>query len=235
MPTRSEAEEHLRVIRSLMEKATIYRAISAPTALVGGALSLAAAVAQCLIFSRPTNGDELSGQSPWFGGIWIAVLVATLAANTYFLWRGAKARSAPFLSSGMRLALRATLPGLLCGLFFTAIFGADSVLRSAGYGVFFLPSLWMLFYALGLLATFHFSPRSITRLGWAFLAAGMTSFYLVITEKLDPLFATGNNLRTGTPMASNVLMAATFGLFHLIYAACTWPRRARGGDTGGTP
>jgi hypothetical protein len=36
----TEAEEHLRVIRSLMEKATIYRAISAPTAFVGGLASL---------------------------------------------------------------------------------------------------------------------------------------------------------------------------------------------------
>jgi hypothetical protein len=35
MSERSAAEEHLRVIRSLMERTTIDRAISAPTALVG--------------------------------------------------------------------------------------------------------------------------------------------------------------------------------------------------------
>ena len=35
----SNAEEDLRVIRTLMERATIYRAISAPTALVAGLLS----------------------------------------------------------------------------------------------------------------------------------------------------------------------------------------------------
>jgi hypothetical protein len=235
MPTRSEAEEHLRIIRSLMEKATIYRAISAPTALVGGTLSILAAGAQHFLFPRPTNGDELMRLVPWFGGIWFAVLVLTLTANTYFLWRGARDRNAPFLSSGMRLALRATLPGLLCGLYFTIMFGVSGPLGPAGYGMFYLPPLWMLFYALGLLATFHFSPRSITRLGWAFLAAGMASFYLVITEKLLPLLAHGNNLMTGTPVAANALMAATFGLFHLIYAACTWPRRTSASDTGGTP
>ena len=42
MIARSEAEEHLRVIRSLMEKATIYRALSAPAALVGGLLTISA-------------------------------------------------------------------------------------------------------------------------------------------------------------------------------------------------
>ena len=36
----AEAREQLRVIRSLMERATIYRSISAPTALIGGLLSL---------------------------------------------------------------------------------------------------------------------------------------------------------------------------------------------------
>ena len=41
MDERKRAEEHLRVIRSLMERATIYRAISAPTALVGSILALA--------------------------------------------------------------------------------------------------------------------------------------------------------------------------------------------------
>ena len=42
---RSKAEEDLRVIRSLMERATVYRAISAPAALVAGFLSIFAAAA----------------------------------------------------------------------------------------------------------------------------------------------------------------------------------------------
>ena len=45
MIDRSNAEEDLRIIRTLMERATIYRAISAPTALVGGLLAILAAVA----------------------------------------------------------------------------------------------------------------------------------------------------------------------------------------------
>ena len=38
MDQRAKAEHDLRVIRSLMERATVYRAISAPTALLGGLL-----------------------------------------------------------------------------------------------------------------------------------------------------------------------------------------------------
>jgi hypothetical protein len=235
MATQSEAEEHLRVIRTLMERATIYRAISAPTALVGGGLSIVAAIVQHLAFFNSTDESELLRLSQWFGGIWFAVLVLTLSANTYFLWRGSQNRGGHFLSSGMRLALRATLPGLLCGFYFTVIVGYESVLRPAAHGISYLPPLWMLFYALGLLATFHFAPRSITRFDWAFLAAGMVSFYLVIMERWEWLFATHHAGPRGTLDSANVLMAATFGIFHLIYAACTWPRGAQHADSGGTP
>ena len=46
------ARQQLRVIRSLMERATIYRSLSAPTALVGGLLS--------------------------FGGLFLAIAVETI-------------------------------------------------------------------------------------------------------------------------------------------------------------
>ena len=49
---RSKAEEDLRVIRSLMERATVYRAISSPAALVAGFLSIFAAGA---IYRRPVH------------------------------------------------------------------------------------------------------------------------------------------------------------------------------------
>ena len=43
MTTREEAAEQLRVIRSMMERATIFRALSGETALVGGAIALGVA------------------------------------------------------------------------------------------------------------------------------------------------------------------------------------------------
>ena len=215
MPTRSDAEEHLRIIRSLMEKATIYRAISAPTALAGGIFgSLAAAVLHGLV---PPGRSEEEFDGRFFFG-WSLVLVLTVLANTFLLWRGSRLRGEPFLSSGMRLALIAMLPGMLCGAFFTFLFGL-------GVAVFCLPPIWMLFYGVALLATKHFAPRSIMLLGWAFLLAGMASFYLFVHGNLGDRFAVGSNLSMGL----------TFGLFHLIYAACTWPRRGRASDTGGTP
>ncbi len=40
MPADREAADHLKTIRALMERATVYRAISAPTAFAGGVLTL---------------------------------------------------------------------------------------------------------------------------------------------------------------------------------------------------
>src|SRR2546430_6717714 len=83
MDLRSKAEEDLRVIRNLMERATIYRAISAPSALVAGALSILVTVAvywnneHTSIFGRVIRGRQ-------FVNMWIAVLVVSLAANTFF-------------------------------------------------------------------------------------------------------------------------------------------------------
>ena len=73
MNERCRAEEDLRVIRNLMERATIYRAISAPTALVGGLLALGSSVALWLLDrSRPADAIPLDGR--WFALIWLVVL-----------------------------------------------------------------------------------------------------------------------------------------------------------------
>ena len=100
---RSKAEEDLRVIRSLMERATVYRAISAPAALVAGLLSILAAGA---IYRRPVDGRV-------FAAVWLVVLVFAVVTNALFIWREARSDGRPFLSSAMRLALRAIAPNLL--------------------------------------------------------------------------------------------------------------------------
>ena len=114
--TERGAEEHLHAIRLLMERATIYRAISAPTALVG---------AFAFHRLRPSR-DARSGKSrddctaTWmrvgiFPALWTLVFLITLAANTLFIWRGARQRGEAMVSAGMKLALRSVAPGLFAG------------------------------------------------------------------------------------------------------------------------
>lgn len=206
MQIQTEAEEHLRVIRSLMEKATIYRAVSAPTALAGGiTAAMVAAPPVRMLF------DQWAGAAS-FQVRWLLALFVTLVINTLLILREARRRGDPLISPGMRAALRALLPPMLSGGIFFALFGPEQS-----------PAFLAIFYGLGLLATGHFAPRSIMWLGWSFLLAGLAAFVLSFTDRLH------------AGVLPDVIMVATFGGFHFIYAACTWSRRAPSAVLSGTP
>ena len=167
MNEQERAEEHLRTIRRLMERGTIYRAISAPTALVGGLLSL-----------------------------------------------GARRRNEQVFSTSMKAAFTALAPPFLVAAVLTLLF---DVAASDPLNEITLSITWAICYGLGLLATSHFAPRSLTILGWAFLVTGLATT-LVVRYASNPL------LQTLDARDTVLFMAGTFGLYHLIYAACAWPR-----------
>lgn len=212
--TERGAEEHLHAIRQLMERATIYRAISAPTALVGGLLSVATAGA--MLFWQSRDDVRNVGAVPFFLA-WTLVFVLTLTANTLFIWRDAARRGEPAVSPAMKLALRSVAPGMFAG-------GAISAVLTLTSGLPLLPTLmWLVFYGLAMLSTMNFAPRSIVLLGWAFLLTGVGAFIYFMNQSLMPEF----DLPTPTRFYPAAIMGATFGVYHLVYAACAWPRRAR--------
>jgi hypothetical protein len=208
MDERLSAEENLRVIRTLMERATIYRAISAPTALVAGLLSILAAAAIFLSEAKLTVGRPIRARQ--FAVTWIIVLILSLAANTFFVWREARKTGRPFISPGMKLALRAIAPCLLIPAAFTGWFFTTGYL---GGDELELVVVWVAFYGLALLSTALFAPRSLAVLGWAFLFTGLS---------IPAILNWVEGLPGDIP---NLTMGITFGLYHLIYAAATWSRK----------
>jgi hypothetical protein len=206
---RSKAEEDLRVIRSLMERATVYRAISAPAALVAGFLSVFAAAAiylndqTRLSINRPVQGRG-------FAAIWLIVLVIAVVTNAFFIWREAKKDGRPFISSGMKLSLRGIAPNLLIPAAITLWFLVSGYKGATEQE---LVVAWIAFYGLALLSTGLFAPRSLVCLGWAFLLTALA---------LPALKNVVGDLPATLP---NIAMGITFGLYHLIYAVCAWPRK----------
>ena len=197
---RSKAEEDLRVIRSLMERATVYRAISAPAALVAGLLSIFAAGA---IYRRPMHGRV-------FAGVWLIVLALAVVADAFFIWREARNDRRPFVSSGMKLALRAIAPNLLIPAAVTVWFFTTGYKGAAEQE---LVVAWIAFYGLALLSTGLFGPHSLVYLGCAFLLSALA------------IPALGNVMGDLPANLPNVAMGVTFGLYHLVYAVCAWPRK----------
>jgi len=157
-----------------------------------------------LVFGRPVGPRE-------FALIWIDVLILVLAANTFFVWRQARSSGRPFISPGMKLALRAIAPTLLVPMAFTIWFFKRGYL---GGQELELVVVWVVFYGLALLSTALFAPRSLTLLGWAFLLTGIA--IPVLINLLDELAGD----------VPTVVMGLAFGLYHLVYAASTWPRGA---------
>ncbi|HXX41429.1 MAG TPA: hypothetical protein VEI58_04100 [Chthoniobacterales bacterium] len=210
----SEAEENLQVIRSLMERATVYRAISAPTALVAGLISILAAL--LVYLNDETNlisGRRVGPRE--FATIWLAVLVLSLVANMFFVWREAKRSRRPFISSGMKLALQTIAPNLLLPAAFSGWYFSTGYV---GGQELELVVVWIAFYGLALLSTALFAPRSLALLGWAFLLSALAI----------PVFVNGlEELSTNLP---NSAMGVTFGIYHLIYAICTWPWKHQSTD-----
>jgi hypothetical protein len=208
MQNRAAAEENLRVIRQLMERATVYRAIAAPSALIAGLLSLLAAGAvYCNNEIKPVLGRTVGPRE--FALLWLVVLVLAATTNAFFLWREAERDHRPFISSGMRLALQAIAPNLLIPAAFTVWFLQTGYL---GAQELQLVTVWVAFYGLALLATGLFAPRSLSLLGWAFLLTAVAT--PVLADWIDRL----------TDDVPDTIMGLTFGLYHVIYAIATWPR-----------
>lgn len=207
-----EAANHLRTIRALMERATVYRAISAPAALLAGLTTLG--LCGYLVTRNP--GSLPSTRDFMF--LWLAVLAFMTASNFYLLWSSARQRGEVFVSSGMRMALQAISPPLAAGFvlsFLSANYRPQSYPEMA--------SFWMLFYGLGLLAMRSFAPQSLVALGGGFFSLGLVGFLPVVRESLN-----------WQPYPQGILfMALSFGLLHLIYAAAVFfPRTpASAGDS----
>ena len=189
MDLSDHAADQLRTIRSLLERATVYRTISVPAAAMGGVVALGAAW-----FTRA------AGPGPWLL-VWHAVLVLVAAINTVMLAGQSRREGRPLLGSGLRLAVRGLVPPLLAG-------GVLGYLCAWSLALEWCAALWILFYGLALLATQEFAPRSLVWLGRAFFVAGLGAVALCLCVWKHPPAGLGS-----------ILMAATFGLFHLVYAA----------------
>jgi hypothetical protein len=191
MTTQQEAAEQLRVIRTMMERATIFRALSGETALVGGAVSIGVAW-----FSE----KRVAWDWAW---CWLGGLGLVLGFYVFQLLRMKAVHGRPFWSSGLRLALRGALPSLIAGGFIGLVFvrGQNNVAAA---------SMWTIHYGIALLAIREFAPKSMLWLGWAFVTFGLISLATVanIIEFDREWLMRINPSR---------IMAIAFGGFHLIY------------------
>ena len=201
-----------------MERATVYRAISAPTALVGGlsALGVSGWLLSRLGYFGVDRDAAITARE--FILPWLLALLITGAANAFFVWREAGRDHRPSFSPGLRLAMRSIIPSFLVAAAITFVAWRSPTDLDAPT---VLGLSWIAFYGLALLATMNFAPRSLVILGGSFVFTAML-WLLLLSSPLLP------NIEAMHGYAgASFAMGLTFGVFHLIYAACSWTRGSR--------
>jgi len=179
------AEQNLQLIRTLMERSTIYRRALAPMLLLAGVAAISAATAGHLL--RLDSPRAVIGL--WSGTGLLVMIAATLLAR-----RAAAKDREPFWSPPLRRVVQAMLPAVLAGVIGT-VFAYRLDLHLSAVWV----AVWSVLYGCALHAAGMFAPRTLRRAGLLFVAAG--GCVLFVSDRY-----------AGSP---HLLMGAIFGGLHL--------------------
>ena len=189
------AAQHLAVIRTLMERSTLYRRALGPLFLMAGSLGVVTAAAGILL----PIGNRAAG----FLGLWLATAVIVLALALVMTRRQAGRDGEPFWSGPARRVTLAFAPPLLVG---GALTGLPLVCDPCWPpNLIALVILWMFSYGFALHAAGFLTPRAVRYLGWLFLLAGLLLTFGLMRLIIDD-----------TPRIAHWLMGASFGGFHLL-------------------
>ena len=188
------AEENLNTIRTLMERASVYRRALAPVAIAVGVLGMAAA--------GLAEGMGWTGQNN-FAGYWLGVGVVTLLAALLLVRRQALQANEEFWSPPTRRVAQVMAPLLLAGLGF----GVLEILNTGGRDSIRLIALWMVLYGGALHAAGFFMQRGLKLVGWIFVISGTICLYL----------HTMGDVKWLGEANANWVMGWAFGANHLAY------------------
>jgi hypothetical protein len=203
-------DRRARALRALIERAEIYRVVFARAALTTGILSVLVAIAIHVNDETKFNiGRAIRARE--FATIWIVTLCVSLVALLFFLAREARRNGRPFFSAELKLALNHLKPFPIIPAAFTGWFFTTGYLGAQELD---LVVVWIAFYGLMLLSTSLFAAPGVVGLGWAFLLTSLS--VPIVTNIIEAYFSVD---------VPNVLMALTFGGYHLIYAALNWRRK----------
>lgn len=209
------AAEHLQVIRTLMERSSIYRRALAPVMIYTGAVGLVGAIV----------GWKLQlGKAIPFVGFWYAVGCIAIAGAFLLTRRQALKKAEVFWSPPTRRVAQAMLPALTAGFILGLLVALAARPGSpepppAGWTLVALPVLWIVLYGCAMHAAGFFMPRGMKLFGWAFVLGGFVVAWVLPHHSLDGLLLTGY-----------ALMGGFFGVLHLAYGTYLYFTEPRGNE-----
>lgn len=124
---------------------------------------------------------------------WIVEAFLAFAIGFFAMWQKSKIAGMPLISTPAKKFAFSFLPPLVCGIVITL-----GLWRNEYYNI--MPPVFMLCYGAAVVCGGSFSVRVVPIMGWCFIAMGAAAF-VVPTDY------------------GNLMMAASFGLLHIVFGA----------------
>jgi len=124
---------------------------------------------------------------------WIAEAFLAFAIGLLAMWQKSKIAGTPLISTPAKKFALSFLPPLVCGIVITL-----GLWRNEYY--YIMPPVFMLCYGAAVVCGGAFSVRVVPIMGWCFIAMGAAAFALPAGY-------------------GNWIMAASFGLLHIVFGA----------------
>lgn len=198
------AAEHLQVIRTLMERAALYRRTLAPVMLYLGSVGTLAGLGGILL--------GIDALSPFYGW-WLSAAALALSGAFFIARRQAVRDGERFWSPPAVRVTEAMAPPLAAGL----VLGLALLMFDAAppRGLFVLANA--LFYGCALHAAGFFMPRGMRLFGWAVICVSAVGSAALAV--LEPAVA--------GPRLAHAIMGCVFGVLHLAYGAYLYATERR--------
>lgn len=192
-----DAAENLQLIRTLMERAALYRRALAPVMILTGVAGTTGA-----IVGIAAHIENLHA----FVQLWLATGIMGIAGTLLIARRQSLRAQEAFFSPPARRVIAALIPALFVG----GALGVGLLQLSNDEARTFLmvPALWIALYGCALHAAGWFTTRGLRWFGLANLLPACATLPFV----MRPL----GELSWQTP---HVIMGVWFGLFHLLFGA----------------
>ena len=196
------AEENLQVIRTLMERAGLYRRALAPVMLSAGVLG---------VVGWFIGENFLRDSFREFLGLWFSIAVVTIAVSLLIVRRQALSSEERFWTPATKRVTQAMLPPLILGFLIPV---GQFVAGHIGLAYCTDPVvLWPMLYGCALHSAGHYTSRGVRVLGWGFI---ITSVGIVYLDLYSP-----SGIDSGPGLAwftCHSAMGFMFGGFHLVAA-----------------
>jgi len=181
----ARAMDNLAFIRSTMENAGAFTAVSGWGMVMVGFMAVAASF---IAAAQPSDARWLD--------VWLAMAAAGIVVQLWAMLAKARASGVPLLSGPGRKFVLAVSPPLLAGAVLTV------VLHRAGMTAI-LPGLWLLLYGAAVAAGGAFSVEIVPVMGLCFLAAGALALFtpLAWNDWILAIAFGGFHIAFGIPIA----------------------------------